>query len=290
VDVFITGAGGYVGGAVTERLIAAGHTVTALARSDAAAAAVEKLGAAALRGALTDTDVLHRAAVDAAAVVHTAIDYGDPDFHEQERVALDALLDAGAGTRLVYTSTTFAHGDTGPEPVSEDHVGDPDFQPFKVTGERRVLESTDVVGTVVRPGSVYGRGGGLATRLVAAARAQGVSTYVGDGSARWSQVHVDDLADLYVRILGADGPGGVLHAVEEAAPSMREIAEAVGRNVGVPARSITVEQAAQALGPFAVQLTRNLWVTPSRARAGLGWNPTSQGLLHDIEHGSYRTT
>ncbi|GAA5192563.1 SDR family oxidoreductase [Rugosimonospora acidiphila] len=286
--VFITGAGGYVGGVVAARLVTAGHTVVGLARSDESARRIRRLGAEARLGSLGDVQLLRDSARQADAVVHTAVDYLDPAFAACENTALDALLDAGGGGPLVYTSSTLVLSDTGSEPVGEDGDASVEtLQPFKRSGEDRVLRAG---GTVVRLGLVYGRNGSsLLATLLSAAREHGVSSYVGSGEARWSTVHVDDVADLFVRVVRAGvSAGGVVHAVEAQAVTWREIAEAIGRNVGVPAVALTLEQAAAAFGPMAVQLTRSLWVTPTRPGEFFGWSPAGKGVIHDLEHGSYR--
>jgi nucleoside-diphosphate-sugar epimerase len=219
-------------------------------------------------------------------VVHTAVDYVDPAFAAQEAAALDALLDGGRGKPLIYTSSTLVLSDTGPEPVSEDRdAATETLQPFKLRGEQRVLAAG---GTVVRLGLVYGRNASmLPAALLSSARADGVSRYVGSGEARWSTVHVDDAADLFVRAVETPAPT-LVHAVEADAATFRGIAEAIGRNAGVPAAAMTQEEAAGVFGPLAGQLTRNLWVAPTRAAEVYGWHPASKGILHDLEHGSYR--
>jgi nucleoside-diphosphate-sugar epimerase len=288
VRVFITGAGGYVGGVVASRLVTAGHSVSGLARTDESERRIRRLGAETRRGGLEDAQVLRGAAEEADVVVHTAVDYADPAFAAQEEAALDALLDGGRGRPLIYTSSTLVLSDTGPEPVSEDRdAAEETLQPFKRRGEQRVLEAG---GTVVRLGLVYGRNGSmLPTALLSSARRDGVSRYVGSGQTRWSTVHVDDAADLFVRAVEtAASTGTLVHAVEADAATFREIAEAIGRNAGVPAAAMTQEEAAGAFGPLAGQLTRNLWVVPARAAELYGWHPVSKGFLHDLEHGSYR--
>ena len=286
--VFITGAGGYVGGVIASRLLTAGHAVSGLARSDESEDRIRRLGAVPRRGGLGDVRVLRSAAEEADVMVHAAVDYVDPAYAAYEEAALDALLDGGRGKPLIYTSSTIVLSDTGPEPAAEDRDAAAEtLQPFKRRGEQRVLAAG---GTVVRLGLVYGRNGStLPTALLSSARADGVSRYVGSGETRWSTVHVDDAADLFARIVETPRSMGTLvHAVEAEAATFREIADAIGRNAGVPSAAMTREQAAGAFGPLAGQLTRNLWVVPTRAAELYGWRPAAKGILRDLEYGSYR--
>ncbi|WNV86045.1 NAD-dependent epimerase/dehydratase family protein [Umezawaea sp. Da 62-37] len=283
MHVFLTGGSGYVGRALLTRLVADGHRVTALARSDAAAGLVGRAGAEVVRGDLTDLAVLRVSAVGADAVVHTAVDYTDPDMGPLEEKALDAMLGHG---RFVYTSSTLVYGDTGDRRATEDTpVAADGVQPFKVDGERRVLAEG---GLVLRPGLVFGDGGSsMIGGMLAGARESGAATYVGDGANAWSAVHVRDLVELYALVLTRPVETGVLNAVAHPAPTMLELATAVGQVTGTPAVSIPVERARETMGPFADQLTRPLVADSSRATALVGWRPQGPGLLEDVTTGSY---
>ncbi|MCP9990274.1 NAD-dependent epimerase/dehydratase family protein [Streptomyces albogriseolus] len=288
MHVFLTGGTGYVGGAIASRLVREGHSVTGLARSDEAGQRLVELGVEPRSGSLGDAEVLRSAAQQADVVVHAAVDYFDPAFGAVERAALEVLTERPR--QLIYTSSTLVLSDTGPHPVPEEvSASQTTLQPFKLAGEQRVLEAG---GTVVRLGLVYGRNGsGLLTALLSSAKAQGTSGYVGSGEARWSTVHVDDAAELFARVVVSEKAAGlVVHAVEVEAVTWRAIAEAIARNAGVAAVSLPPEQAAAAgLGPMAEQLTKNLWMVPTRARDHFAWHPVGKGILHDLEYGSYRS-
>ncbi|MBX6383056.1 MAG: NAD-dependent epimerase/dehydratase family protein [Microbispora sp.] len=289
--IFITGASGYVGAVVAEHLAGAGHEVVALARSDEARRRVEALGAKAVPGSLRDLEVLRGAAAAAEAVVHTAVDYANPDMGEIERDALAALLgglpDGGA---FVYTSTGLVYPDRKGATVDEDHPVSPETspQPYKILGERQVLEAGHVAATVIRAALVYGRGGsGLLRGLIGAGRQNGMVPYIGEGANEWSSVHVDDLAALYAAAIERREPQVIVNAASAERTPMRRIAEAVAALTGARAVSLTPEQAVAAMGPAAGMLTRSSPLDASRARRLFGWNPAGPGLIEELTTGSY---
>ncbi|MFF3401626.1 NAD-dependent epimerase/dehydratase family protein [Streptomyces sp. NPDC002659] len=289
--IFLTGASGYLGGVLTEHLIAAGHQVSALARSDAARDRVTELGAKAVPGSLADTETLRLAAAGADAVVHAAVDFTHPAMHEVEQPALAAML-AGLkpGNRFVYASTGLVYPDEPGLTAHEDTPVEPEHspQPYKVLGERQVLAAEGPAVTVIRAGLIYGRGGtALLQGLIAGARERGVTAYIGDGGNEWSSVHVDDLARLYVAALTGDEERLVVNAASPSRSSMREIADAVADITMARTVSITLEQAQQMMGPLAGVLARSSTMDPSRAEQVLGWKPVEPGLLDELRSGSY---
>ena len=296
MHIFLTGGTGYVGGAVATRLAESGHDVTGLARSDKAADWLTEHGVKPQRGSLEDTEVLHNSAQQADVVVHAAIDYDDPGYSSIDEAAVEALLSGAGGKPVIYASSTLVLSDTGPGSIPErESAAAVNVIPFKAHAEQRVLSAG---GTVIRLGLVYGRNGSnLVKTLLSVARSYEVSAYIGTGEARWSQVHVDDAADLFTRVVDARGgkAGTLVHGVEREAATFRQIAEAIGRNVGVPVAALTEQQAAEALTPIfgpaagamSAQFTHNLWVTPSKAAEIFGWQPTSSGIVADLESGSY---
>ncbi|GAA1289070.1 NAD-dependent epimerase/dehydratase family protein [Saccharothrix xinjiangensis] len=290
MKVFITGASGYVGGVVAEHLLAAGHHVAALARSERAAERVGALGAEVVRGGLADLDVLRDAAAGADAVVHAAVDYAEPAMRAVEEPALDALLGALDGGRgFVYAGTALVYPDAVAGPPEEDGAldeGSP--QVFKLLGERQVLAAGDVTATVLRGGLVHGRGGSaLVLAMIGVSKQLGAAPYVGLGENLWSPVHVDDLARLYVAAL--ERPvGGVFNAASRTLLRMRDLAEAVAELTGADRAPLDPEAAARAFGPLAGVLERNITLDPTRAERAFGWRTREVGLLEDVVRGSYR--
>jgi nucleoside-diphosphate-sugar epimerase len=290
MKVFITGASGYVGSVITEHLLAAGHDVAALARSEQAAARVERVGAEVVRGSLADLDVLRDAAAGADAVAHVAVDFTEPEMRGVEEPALGALLGALDGGRaFVYASTAMVYPDTAAGAATEDGELDPDSpQLFKALGERQVLTAPGVTATVLRASLVYGRGGSaLLQGMIGASKAFGAAPYVGDGTNLWSTIHVDDLARLYVTAL-ENQLGGVYNASSRTQLTTRELGEAIARLTTADTQPLTEEQATEAFGPFFVILGREITLDPTRAEEALSWEPKEVGLLEDIETGSYR--
>lgn len=289
--IFLTGGSGYLGGVLTEHLIASGHQVSALARSDAARERVTELGAEAVPGSLAEPETLRRAAAEADAVVHAAVDFTSPAMRELEQPALAAMLAGLApGRPFLYTSTGLVYPDRQGLATDEETPVDPEHspQPYKVLGEQQVLAAEGPAVTVIRAALVYGRGGsGLLQGMLANARQRGVATYIGDGGNEWSSVHVDDLARLYLAALTRSEPGLVVNAASGSRVSMRQIAEAVADVTGARTLSLTLDQAQQMIGPFAGVLTRSAPLDASRAERLLGWKPVEPGLLDELRTGSY---
>lgn len=289
--VFVTGATGYVGAAVAEALLGAGHAITGLARSEDAARRLESAGCAVLRGSLGDTDALGRGARDADAVIHVAAT-GAADQAETDVAAVDALLAAlaGSGAPFLYTSGLWVLGATGNAVADEDAPADAaEIVAWRPAVERRVVEAAGqgVRTVVIRPGVVYGRGGGTPGTFVASGRRKGVVRYVGDGAQRWPMVHTDDLAELYVLALAAPA-GTVLNAAGASVPA-REVAEAAARASGARAEAWPLADARARLGPYADALALDQQVSAERARA-LGWRPSRPSVLEDLARGSYASS
>ncbi|MFV2009417.1 MULTISPECIES: SDR family oxidoreductase [unclassified Micromonospora] len=297
--VFVTGASGHLGSAVVPALISAGHDVVGLARSEASAAAIEKLGAGTRRADLSDLDVLRTEANAADGVIHLAFRHdllltGDlTGAAGADLAALHALADglSGSGKPLVGTGGTamLAMGGIVDRPGTE-HDALPSG--YRVDAENFVigLASHDVRSCVVRLAptvhSPLDRNG-FVTVLVAAARQHGYAAYVGEGTNRWPAVHTLDAADLYRLALEKAPAGSRLHAAADEGVPFREIAAAIARNLDVPVRSISPEEADDYfgfLGPFA-QLDNP--TSAAITRELLGWSPRRPGLIADLHDGHY---
>jgi nucleoside-diphosphate-sugar epimerase len=297
VHVFVTGGSGLTGPAIVAELIAAGHTVTGLARSDGAAARLEALGARPHHGSLEDHERLRRGAEAADGVVHMAFggDFADPDdLIRRDRGAIEALGEAlvGTGKPFVSTSGTLVMA-TGREGTEQDAPDPASIAGFRIPGEQACLglAGHGVRASVVRLApTVHGPGDlGFVPMLIATARKTGVSAYVGDGGNRWPAIHRLDAARLFRLALEEAPAGTALHGAGEEGVTLRSIAEQIGRILDVPAVSRTPDEAAEHFGsPFmaAVFGTDNP-VSTARTRELLGWAPMHPTLLQDLETGDY---
>lgn len=281
--VFVTGATGYLGTSVVEALRAAGHDVAGLARSEDGARKLEAGGCTAVQGSLLDDEVLTRGARGADATIHLAAT-GAADQAEVDTAAVQVLLDAlaGSGKPFVYTSGIWVLGPTGDGVADEDAPANAAaIVAWRPAVERTVVDAAGrgVRTVVIRPGVVYGRGGGTPGAFLAGGRKKGVVRYVGDGAQRWPFVHVDDLAQLYV--LALDAPAGtVLNAAGPSLP-VREVTEAAAQATGGRAESWPLEDARARLGVYADALALDQQVSSARAEA-LGWRPSHPSVLDEI--------
>ncbi|GAA2143020.1 SDR family oxidoreductase [Actinomadura napierensis] len=299
MQVFVTGGSGLTGPAVVAELIAAGHTVTGLARSDAAAARLESLGATPHPGSLDDLDSLRAGAEAADGVVHMAFggDFADPDdMMRRDRNAIETLGRAleGSGRPFVSTSGTLVMP-AGRESTETDEPDRAGIAGFRIPGERACLDfaGRGVRASVVRLApTVHGPGDyGFIGMLVATARKTGMSAYVGDGANRWPAVHRLDAAVLFRLALEKAPAGSVLHGAAESGVTMKSIAETIARGLGLPAVPLPPEEAAAHFpSPFmATVYGFDAPVSSARTRELLGWSPVHPTLLDDVEHGDYLT-
>lgn len=290
MKVFVTGATGYIGSVVAEKLKDSGHEVIGLARSQESAKVLERHSHAALRASLTDDAALRDAARAADGVIHVAAT-GGPDQAEVDTQAVATMLQALEGTAkpILYTSGVWVLGDTGERQADEETpTKAADLVSWRPTIEERVL-GADLRGMVIRPAIVYGRGGGIPALFVTWGRQRGAVPTIGEGSQHWPFVHVEDLADLYVRALAEAPAGTLLHAADGSVHTMREVADAASHAAGVPGKvePWPLEAARQTLGGFADALALDQRVSAERARSLLGWQPKAASVLEDLRHGSY---
>lgn len=290
--VFIPGATGYIGRVVADRLRSAGHQVSGLARSDAAEARLRYAGVTPIRGDFTKPASVAAGARSADAVIGLATTY-DPAV---DGPAVDAILEALAGSNkpFIYTSGIWSHGDTGGRVVDETSPPQPaSLVAWRQGVEDRVLAAAahGIRSIVIRPAIVYGRGGGIPAEFGETARKQGAAQFVGTGENRWPFVHVDDLADLYLLALGKAPPGTLLLAVSGRSLKVREVAVAASRGAGAEGRvrAWPLEEARKELGPYADALVLDQQASGKRAELLLGWRPHREGVLDELEHGSYAT-
>jgi nucleoside-diphosphate-sugar epimerase len=291
MNIFVTGASGWIGSAVVPELLTAGHQVLGLARSDASAAAVARLGAEVVRGDLNDLDVLSAAALDSDGVIHLA--FVVPSVTEAatrtdaRAVETFATSLAGSGKPLVISGATLVR--PGRPATERDELIAAGPIAARITTMQAALAAADRgvrSCLVMLPRSVHGQGErhGFVPQLIATARAKGVSGYIGDGTSRWPAVHVKDAAGLY-RLAVEQAPAGtVLHAVGDEGVPVREVAEVVGRHLDLPARSLP---AAAYEGMLVHLLSTDMPASSTITQELLGWKPTHPGLIEDLEQGHY---
>jgi len=286
MKVFVTGGTGYVGGAVVQALVRAGHEVTATSRSEAGDRALKALGATPVRGALGQLAPLAGRIAEHDAAIHAAIDYGlgPPGDAEAISALLDGARQAGRAFAVLYTSGVWVLGQTA-TPASE---AEPIVRPaaavaWRPPHEKRVLEAaTDrIVTAVIRPGIVFGEKRGLVVPWFASAVKEGRASFVGTGDQRWAFVHRDDLAELY-RLVVERRARGVFHGVDGASPTVAEAAGAASRAAGKggAVRAIPVEEARKTMGPMADALAMDQVVISARG-VEVGWAPSHPPFVAD---------
>ena len=291
MHVFVTGASGWIASALVPELVEAGHTVTGLARSDASAATVERLGARPVRGSLEDHALLRAQAEAADGVVHLAFpheDMADLDGAAAREGAAVAAMVAGldgTGTPVVAASgTPMVEGRPSTE---EDSLA---VGPVAARGvnEERLLAGAErgFRPSVVRlPRSVHGQGdaAGFIPQVVGMFREAGAAMYVGEGTNRWCAVHVRDAAHLFRLALEGAPAGAALHAVGDEGIAVRDIAQALGERMSLPVESVEPER----MGFFGLMQTIDHATTAERTRALTGWEPVHPTLMEDIAAGHY---
>lgn len=291
--VFLTGASGWIGSVIARELMAAGHSVVGLVRSEEKGAALIAAGGTVLVGSLGDLAVLRRGANDTDGIIHTAFGLDISRIGElatEDSTAIETFGDVFAGSaRPIIVTDGFLHL-TGERALETDRPGVMPAFPRASQQTVFALAERGIHANVVRnPRSVHGQGEkhGFVPMLAAVAREKGVSAYVGDGANLWPAVHHLDAARVYRLALERGARGEAYHAVGEEGVPYREIAEAIGRQLGLPARSLTTEEAEAHFGPLAMWVAINGPASNEWTRNTLGWTPVEGGIVTDIERPDY---
>ncbi len=289
--VFVTGASGWIGSAVTAELIAAGHRVIGLARSDASAEAIAAAGAEVQRGDITDLGSLRAGAEGADGIIHTAFIH---DFNAHEDAAavdfaavqLFGDLLEGSGRPLVIAS-----GILGAVSLETDRPDPAASWSPRLLTERTLLgfAGRGIRSSAVRLApTVHGDGDhGFMATLIGIDRDKGSSGYIGDGGNTWPAVHRLDAAYLFRLALEEAPAGSALHAVDDEAVPLRDIAEVIGRHLDLPVVSVAPEDAVDHFGWLGRMLGIDSHASSAITREQLGWKPTHPGLIEDLELGHY---
>lgn len=291
--IFVTGATGFVGAAVIQNLLTAGHQVLGLARSEAAADKVRAAGAEPHRGALDDLDSLRRGAAAADGVIHTAFIHDDftnmAAAGVTDHAAIAAIGDALAGSdRPLIVSSAIGLLRVGRTIVETDRLEA--HSSYRSASELTALglAARGVRASVIRLPQVHGDGDyAFVPALIKIAHAKRVSAYLGDGRNRWSAVHRFDAAELYRLAVEAAPAGSVLHAVGEEGIATHDLAAAIGRGLDLPVASKPADEAAAHFGWIARFVAADMAASSTHTRALLGWAPHRKGLLEDLAHGTY---
>jgi nucleoside-diphosphate-sugar epimerase len=293
--VFVTGATGFIGSAIIEELIAAGHQVLGLARSDAGAKSLIAAGAEVHRGDVEDLESLRNGAAAADAVIHTAFIHDFSKFQENceiDRRAIEALGSALAGTDrllIVTSGTGMAKSASGLLATENDPPVSSKVNPRGASEEAAAsVAARGVRVAVMRLPQVHDtEKQGFVSYAIRLAREKGVSAYVGDGLNRWPAAHRLDTAHLYRLALEKTDANARYHAVAEEGVPVRDIAKSIGRGLKVPVVSIAPEEAQGHFGWLAAFVGWDMLASSAQTREKLGWDPTGPALLTDLENMRY---
>ena len=289
--IFVTGATGFIGIPVVKELIAAGHKVLGMARSDGGSKSLEAIGADVHRGSIEDLETLKAGTAAADAVIHLAFIHDFSKFQEnceKDQRAIETLGSVLAGSKRPFIVTAGTGGLAAPGQVVTEDLDAPHDSPFPRVSEQVVLALKGVDASVMRLPQVHDTfRQGLVTYLIALAREKGLSAYVGDGRNRWAAGHVSDAARLYRLAIEKGQPGAKYHAVGEEGVPMRDIAETIGRGLKVPVASLSPEEAQAHFGWLGIFAGMDLPASSAQTQKRLGWRPTGPGLIADLEQMRY---
>ncbi len=294
MKVFLTGANGWIGSVIARELLDAGHTVVGLVRSKEKAEALSATGVTPLVGGLQDLDVIRRGASEADGIIHTAFGLDMSkivELAEEDREAIETFGEVFAGSErpIIVTSGVLL---MPPGEIFMEDARPPIIPDFPRASEQTAFALADrgLRASVVRnPRSVHGTGErhGFVPMLAAVAREKGVSAYVGEGENLWPSVHRFDAARVYRLALERGAQGEAYHAIAEEGVPFKLIAEAIGRQVGVPPKSLTQDEAEAHFGGLAMWVAGNGPASSEKTRAVLRWEPREVGVIADIERPDY---
>jgi nucleoside-diphosphate-sugar epimerase len=290
--VFVTGATGFIGSAVVKDLIAAGHQVIGVYRSDDKAPALAAAGAEVYRGSIDDPDSLKEGAARSDGIIHLAFNHDFSKFAancDTDRRVIKALgsVLAGSNRPLIVTSGTAIAKVSPGAPATEDAPAITSNEFPRAASEEAAAAAAATHGvsaSVVRLPQVHDpERQGLISPWIAIAREKGVISYIGEGRNRWPAAHISDVARLYRLAIEKSEPGAIYNAVGEEGVPARDIAETIGRRLKVPVKSITPEEAGGYFGWLAHLAARDMPASSAQTQKKLGWRPTGPGLIADLE-------
>lgn len=289
MKIFVTGASGYIGFNVASAFRRAGHEVWGLVRSDKKAHTIAMNEIRPVIGSMQHPESYQSIAEQCSVMIHAAIDY-QADTFSLDRKTIEVLLAAGNRSAqpktVLYTSGTWVYGDTLGKPVDEGASLRPTTLVASRPGvEQMVLNASGIRGVVVRPGCVYGRQGGLTGMWFDGPDKGRLLQAIGDGNNRWAMVHVDDLAEGYLRVAESGLASEVFNLTDRSSSTVRDMANAVARVTGYAGQIqfVPVGEASQTLDGFAECLTLDQLVDSGKAGRLLGWQPKHRGFIDEVE-------
>lgn len=293
--IFLTGATGFIGSRIVPELIAAGHQVLGMTRSESGAAWLAKAGAEAHHATLEDLDSIRAGAANADAVIHTAFDHDFSNFIancEKDRRVIAALGSVlkGSNRPLLITSGTGVGQPPGHSAVAREDVENFDHPNPRVATEQegKAQREAGVNVSVMRLPQVHDtEKQGLITPFIEISRQKGLVGYLGEGTNRWPAAHVDDVARLYRLAIERAENGARYNAVAEEGVAVRDIAAVLAEGLKLPLKSLTPDEAQAHFGWLGMFAGLDLRASSELTRERLGWHPTGPSLLDDLRHMNY---